>query len=51
VSPLVFRSASETPRAPRRFRVEVVESTRDLSPAARAWIETASSGMLSQHNI
>lgn len=51
VSPLMFRDAGDGPRAPRRFRVEVVESTRDLSPAARAWIETASSGMLGQHNI
>lgn len=51
VSPLVFQRAGDSPRAPRRFRVEVVESTRDLSPAARAWIETASGGMLSQHNI
>lgn len=51
ISPLVFRGAGDGPHAPRRFRVEVVESTRDLSPAARAWIETASSGMLGQHNI
>jgi hypothetical protein len=53
-SPLFFRDDA-APAAPARiarpFRVEHVRSTRDLSPASRAWLETASSGMLSQNNI
>ena len=41
----------QTARASRPFRVERLESTRDLSPSARAWLETVSSGMLAQNNI
>lgn len=53
-SPLFFRDDAApvaSTRVARPFRVEHVRSTRDLSPAARAWLETASSGMLSQNNI
>jgi hypothetical protein len=44
-------SGMQTARAARPFRVERLESTRDLSPSARAWFETVSSGMLAQNNI
>jgi hypothetical protein len=44
-------SGLQTARASRPFRVERLESTRDLSPSARAWLETVSSGMLAQNNI
>lgn len=44
-------SGLRTARAARPFRVERLESTRDLSPSARAWLETVSSGLLAQNNI
>ncbi|MBM3986768.1 MAG: hypothetical protein FJ294_02275 [Planctomycetes bacterium] len=41
----------QSARGARPFRVERLESTRDLSPSARAWFETVSSGLLEQNNI
>ncbi|MBM3989752.1 MAG: hypothetical protein FJ298_01965 [Planctomycetes bacterium] len=46
LAPLAFER-----RGARPFRVERLESTRDLSPSARAWFETVSSGLLAQNNI
>jgi len=56
LAPLAFErrdtsSGLQTARAARPFRVERLESTRALSPSARAWLETVSSGLLAQNNI
>lgn len=56
LAPLAFEGREtsnglQTARAARPFRVERLDSTRDLSPSARAWLETVSSGMLAQNNI